>query len=259
MRSGGRSRGPPYDGRPWRPGTVRRVPSTASGALVRRNPADSHWVRWHQPYDDPALEPLAAVADRAIHGARRARRRARVPCGADPDREPVRRPGSRRDRRRVDPSTGPGGLGAAGRARPGPGRPSPGTVPRRPAWPTGCGWSRATRRSPAGTRTMCPPIWCWCAASSGTSAAPTSRPPSRRCGGSAGPVAISSGPGTAARPTPPLPSGPTWRPRGSAEVAFVAPEGTVMTVGHHRLDGPTRPFDPDRVLFDFVGDGFAPA
>ena len=46
---------------------------------------------------------------------------------------------------------------------------------------------------------------------------------------------------------------------GFSEVAFVAPEGTVMTVGHHRLDGATRPFDPDRVLFDFVGDGFAPA
>ena len=46
---------------------------------------------------------------------------------------------------------------------------------------------------------------------------------------------------------------------GFTEVAFVAPEGTVMTVGHHRLDGPTKPFDPDQVLFDFVGDGFAPA
>ncbi len=46
---------------------------------------------------------------------------------------------------------------------------------------------------------------------------------------------------------------------GFTEVAFVAPEDTVMTVGHHRFDGETRPFDPDRVLFDFVGDGFAPA
>ncbi len=46
---------------------------------------------------------------------------------------------------------------------------------------------------------------------------------------------------------------------GFTEVAFVAPEGTVMTVGHHRLDAATGPFDPDRVLFDFVGDGFAPA
>jgi len=46
---------------------------------------------------------------------------------------------------------------------------------------------------------------------------------------------------------------------GFTEVGFVAPEGTVMTVGHHRFAGATRPFDPDRVLFDFVGDGFAPA
>ncbi len=46
---------------------------------------------------------------------------------------------------------------------------------------------------------------------------------------------------------------------GFTELAFEAPEGTVMTVGHHRLDGPTGPFDPDRRLFDFVGDGFAPA
>lgn len=46
---------------------------------------------------------------------------------------------------------------------------------------------------------------------------------------------------------------------GFEEVAFEAPEGTVMTVGHHRLAGPTGPFDPDRKLFDFVGDGFMPA
>jgi hypothetical protein len=46
---------------------------------------------------------------------------------------------------------------------------------------------------------------------------------------------------------------------GFDEVAFVAPEGTVMTVGHHRLSGPTTPFDPGRKLFDFVGDGFMPA
>jgi microcompartment protein CcmK/EutM len=51
---------------------------------------------------------------------------------------------------------------------------------------------------------------------------------------------------------------------GFTELAFVAPEGTVMTVGHHRLDGPAgdasrTPFDPDRTLFDFVGDGYAPA
>ncbi len=46
---------------------------------------------------------------------------------------------------------------------------------------------------------------------------------------------------------------------GFTEVAFEAPEGTVMTVGHHRLDAPPTPFDPGHVLFEFVGDGFAPA
>jgi hypothetical protein len=46
---------------------------------------------------------------------------------------------------------------------------------------------------------------------------------------------------------------------GFGEVAFEAPEGTVMTVGHHRFDGVTAPFDPARRLFDFVGDGFMPA
>jgi microcompartment protein CcmK/EutM len=49
---------------------------------------------------------------------------------------------------------------------------------------------------------------------------------------------------------------------GFTELAFVAPEDTVMAVGHHRLDAPaphTTPFDPDETLFDFVGDGHAPA
>ena len=46
---------------------------------------------------------------------------------------------------------------------------------------------------------------------------------------------------------------------GFTELAFEAPEDSVMTVGHHRLDGPTAPFDPDQVLFDFVGDGHDPA
>ena len=46
---------------------------------------------------------------------------------------------------------------------------------------------------------------------------------------------------------------------GFTELAFEAPEDTVMTVGHHRLDGPTATFDPGRVLFDFVGDGHNPA
>jgi hypothetical protein len=46
---------------------------------------------------------------------------------------------------------------------------------------------------------------------------------------------------------------------GFTELDFIAPEGTVMTVGHHRFDGETTPFDPDGRLFDFVGDGFMPA
>jgi hypothetical protein len=46
---------------------------------------------------------------------------------------------------------------------------------------------------------------------------------------------------------------------GFDEVAFVAPEGTVMTVGHHHFIGTATPFDPGRKLFDFVGDGFMPA
>jgi hypothetical protein len=49
---------------------------------------------------------------------------------------------------------------------------------------------------------------------------------------------------------------------GFTELAFVAPEDTVMTVGHHRLDAPAphaAPFTPDETLFDFVGDGYAPA
>ena len=46
---------------------------------------------------------------------------------------------------------------------------------------------------------------------------------------------------------------------GFTELAFDAPEGTVTTIGHHRLDGATAPFDPDQVLFAFVGDGCDPA
>ncbi len=46
---------------------------------------------------------------------------------------------------------------------------------------------------------------------------------------------------------------------GFTELAFEAPENTVMTAGHHRLDGETAPFDPDQQLFDFVGDGWNPA
>ncbi len=42
---------------------------------------------------------------------------------------------------------------------------------------------------------------------------------------------------------------------GFTELGFEASEDTVMTVGHHRLDGPTATFDPGQVLFEFVGDG----
>jgi Methyltransferase domain len=45
---------------------------------------------------------------------------------------------------------------------------------------------------------------------------------------------------------------------GFTEVAFESPEGTIQGVGHHRLDGPGIPFDPDQRLFDFVGDGLNP-
>ncbi len=46
---------------------------------------------------------------------------------------------------------------------------------------------------------------------------------------------------------------------GFTELAFEAPEGTILAVGHHRLDGEPAPFDPDQQLFDFVGDGWNPA
>ena len=46
---------------------------------------------------------------------------------------------------------------------------------------------------------------------------------------------------------------------GFTEVGFEAPDGAILGVGHHRLDGPTAPFDPDQQLFRFVGDGWNPA
>jgi hypothetical protein len=45
---------------------------------------------------------------------------------------------------------------------------------------------------------------------------------------------------------------------GFTELGFEAPEGTVMAIGHHRLDGATAPFDRHQQLFDFVGDGWNP-
>jgi hypothetical protein len=49
---------------------------------------------------------------------------------------------------------------------------------------------------------------------------------------------------------------------GFTEVAFDAPDGFILGTGRHRLDGDPGafgPFDPERQLFDFVGDGCAPA
>jgi len=46
---------------------------------------------------------------------------------------------------------------------------------------------------------------------------------------------------------------------GFTEVGYEAPHGTILAVGHHRLDGATAPFDPDQRLFEFVGDGWNPA
>ncbi len=49
---------------------------------------------------------------------------------------------------------------------------------------------------------------------------------------------------------------------GFTEIAFDEPDGFFLGTGHHRLDGDPGafgPFDPDRRLFDFVGDGWAPA
>jgi len=52
---------------------------------------------------------------------------------------------------------------------------------------------------------------------------------------------------------------------GFTELAFEAPDGYVLTVGRHRLDGEagtgpgTGAFDPAYRLFDFVGDGGLPA
>jgi hypothetical protein len=46
---------------------------------------------------------------------------------------------------------------------------------------------------------------------------------------------------------------------GFTELAFEAPDGAILGVGHHRLDGATAPFDPGQTLFQFVGDGWNPA
>jgi hypothetical protein len=46
---------------------------------------------------------------------------------------------------------------------------------------------------------------------------------------------------------------------GFDELAFEAPDGYVLSVGRERLGGPAGVFDPATRLFEFVGDGFAPA
>ncbi len=50
---------------------------------------------------------------------------------------------------------------------------------------------------------------------------------------------------------------------GFEEMSFVAPPGTVLSVGCHRRSGggsaAASPLDPDLRLFDFVGDGSLPA
>jgi hypothetical protein len=42
---------------------------------------------------------------------------------------------------------------------------------------------------------------------------------------------------------------------GFDEIGFHAPDGTMFTVGTHRLTGETRPFEPSGRLFEFVGYG----
>jgi hypothetical protein len=42
---------------------------------------------------------------------------------------------------------------------------------------------------------------------------------------------------------------------GFTELGFETLGGAIQGVGHHRLDGPTVPFDPGQRLFRFVGDG----
>ena len=51
-----------------------------------------------------------------------------------------------------------------------------------------------------------------------------------------------------------------FRRAGFEEQSFEDPAGYVLAVGRHRLVGaPSRAFDPDRVLFEFIGDGALPA
>jgi hypothetical protein len=65
------------------------------------------------------------------------------------------------------------------------------------------------------------------------------------------------------RPPDATPDIRTWfAEAGFTEIAFDAPDRFILGTGRHRLDGDPGvfgPFDPKRRLFDFVGDGFAPA
>jgi hypothetical protein len=46
---------------------------------------------------------------------------------------------------------------------------------------------------------------------------------------------------------------------GFTEIAFEAPDGYVLSVGRNRLERPPGEFDPGVTLFEFVGDGLLPA
>jgi hypothetical protein len=46
---------------------------------------------------------------------------------------------------------------------------------------------------------------------------------------------------------------------GFSERSFAAPEGYVLAVGRHQLVGAPAAFDPERRLFEFTGDGGLPA
>ena len=137
------------------------------------------------------------------------------------------------------------GVGAAGRVGSGARRLRPGGRRAGRAWPSRCGSSRATPPCPAGTPSRCRPTWCWCAGSSATSARPTS--------GDRAALPSFCVPGahviwTRHRRPPDATPGirADFAAAGFTEVAFEAPEGTVMTVGHNRFDGTIAPFDPGR-------------
>ena len=203
----------------------------------RRRAVDSHWVRWHAAYEDPA-SPLS-LRLRCSPGRRPRWTRSRMPhpSGADPDGQPVRRPGARRDRRGGDPSQGRGGRGAAGRADPAlvafardraaggrGGRPGPHRRGR-------CLAVALVRRR------TCRPRSCWSAACSGTSVAADISPTIQALPGFFAP----GGHVIWTRHRRPPDGTPAIRAdfaaAGFTELAFEAPECPSLAVGHHRLDG----------------------